>query len=479
MRILHAAAECYPVIHTGGLGDVIGALPRAQAALGGDVRLVLPGYPAVMAALTGAGSVGDQDSPFGPIRIRGGRFAGSSLPVYAIEAPVLYDRPGNPYVMEGGAEWPDNGRRFGLLGWAAAALAAGQLDPDWQADILQAHDWHAGLAPAWVRALGRPAPATVFTVHNIAFQGLFPPDALPLPPLGGGLPAGLEYWGKVSFMKAGLSYADRITTVSPGYAREMATPEFGNGLEGVVAERAADVTGILNGVDGAVWNPATDLALPARFGPTTLKRRKANRDALIEAFELVDAGGPLYGVVSRLTGQKGIDLVLDAMPAVLGENGMLVVLGSGDAGLEAGLRREAGLHPGRVGLALRFDDTLAHRIIGGADAILVPSRFEPCGLTQLYAMRYGTVPVARRTGGLGDSIADATETALEEGSATGILFDEPSPASLAGALDRAAALYADPIRWRRVQRAGMNSRFAWDEAAAAYLALYRTITSAP
>lgn len=484
MRILHAAAELFPILRTGGLGDVVAALPPAQRRLGLDARLVLPAYPAVRAAVADLHEVGRLDGLLGVERvgILRGTVPGSLLPVYALDAPALFDRPGSPYQAPDGAEWPDNALRFGLLARAAALLARGQGDPGWQADLLHAHDWHAGLAPAYLKLLPDPgpAPASVLTVHNLAYQGLFPPESL----AALGLPEaaftidGVEFWGRLSFLKAGLAYADRVTTVSPTYAREIATPALGAGLEGIIARRGAEVSGILNGVDDEVWDPARDPAIAERFDAGRLEHRAANRTALIARMGLASPPGPLYGVVSRLTEQKGLDLLIDALPTLVAGGGGLVLLGSGDAALEAAFAAAARARPDRIAVTVRYDDALAHRIMAGCDAVLVPSRFEPCGLVQLYALRYGAVPVVRRTGGLADTVVDAVSPAIEQGRATGILFDRPLASDLAGALERCAFLFRDAAAWRRLQRAGMRQRFDWAEAAGRYLALYRSITTA-
>jgi len=485
MRVLHAAAECYPVVRTGGLGDVLAALPPAQRAAGLDARLLLPGYPAVREALEEARPVARLDGLPGAaaVTLLAGRFAGSEVPVYAIEAPELYDRPGNPYLGPDGLDWPDNVQRFGLLGWIAARLGRGGVDPGWQADIVHAHDWHAGLAPAYLvlGADSQPTPAGVFTIHNLAFQGLFPAASMEILGLPGASFTidGLEFWGSLSFMKAGLVTAGRVTTVSPGYAKEIATPEFGCGLDGVIRARGGDVVGILNGVDETTWTPAGDPALARTFDRDDLAGRAVNRRALLDLFGLDEAGGPLFGVVSRLSEQKGLDLVLAALPVLLGCGGTLVLLGTGDAALEAGFQAAAEAAPGRIGLRLGYDDRLAHLVFGGSDAVLVPSRFEPCGLTQLYAMRYGALPVVRRTGGLGDTVHDASAEALRAGVATGIVFEAVTAAAVGQAIERTAALFADRATWRSVQQTAMAQRFSWRDAAASYQALYRGLTAAP
>ncbi|HVJ54792.1 MAG TPA: glycogen synthase GlgA [Aliidongia sp.] len=482
MRILHAAAEIYPIVRTGGLGDVLAALPKAQRAAGLDARIVMPAYPAVKARLQGLETVAWLGQLFGSPRVSllKGIVPDGQVPAYAIDAPGLFDRPGSPYLAPGGVDWADNAIRFGLLSWAAAQIARGLLDPDWRAEICQAHDWHAGLVPAYLAFADdeRPKPASILTIHNLAFQGLFAPDAvgpLGLPP-SAFHPGGFEFWGKLSFMKAGLVYADRVTTVSPGYAREIATVEYGCGLEGVIAGRGGDVRGILNGVDEGVWDPATDPNLPAHYEAGDLAPRAEDRAALLAEFGLEPPAGPLFGVVSRLTHQKGLDLLLDALPSLLARGGALALLGSEDPVLEAGFLAAARVHPGRIGVRIGYDDRLSRRIFAGSDAILVPSRFEPCGLTQLYALRYGAVPVVRRTGGLGDTVADATPEAIAAGTATGFLFDAATASDLAGALDRASAAYRDPVLWRKLQAAGMACRFSWDVAAASYAELYAELS---
>jgi starch synthase len=482
MRILHAAAEIHPVVRTGGLGDVVAALPAAQQALGHDVRLILPAYPALKAALEEPVIVAmlrDRfDAPV--IRLLRGRFGSSALITYLIDAPSLFDRPGNPYLGPDGRDWPDNAQRFGLLGWAAANLARGELDVDWTADALHAHDWHAGLAPAYLRLAGAAAVTSVFTIHNIAYQGLFPPAMLGPLELPHDLFTvdGLEFWGQISFMKAGLVFADWITTVSPGYAREIATPDYGCGLNGVIAARDGAVFGILNGVDGGQWDPTNDPALESRFDAERLEARLANRDSLLRRFGLRCADGPLYGVVSRLTPQKGLDLVYDALPVLLETGGSLVLLGSGDAPLEEAFRAAAQRYPDRVAVVIGFDDPLSHVIMAGSDVILVPSRFEPCGLTQLYALRYGAVPLVRRTGGLGDTVVDASPGALADQTATGIVFDAATADAVRDALQRVTALYHDRDGWRALQQTGMRQVFSWEAAALQYIELYSELNAA-
>jgi len=476
MRVLHVAAEVYPHVKTGGLADVVGALPVAQARLGIDSRLLLPGLPALRAALEAPRIVTDVGPAFGAARVRllQGQLAGLDLPVWLVDAPLLYGRAGNPYQRDDGSEWPDNLQRFGLLGWVAAQLACGALDPDWSPDVLHAHDWHAGMACAYLAAHAART-RSVFTVHNLAYQGLFPHQDAALLGLSSRFmsSAGLEFHGQLSFMKAGLKFADRVTTVSPRYAQEIATPEFGHGLDGVVRARAGAVSGILNGIDTAVWSPATDPLLAAAYDAEALDGKAACKAALqVEAGLAVAADAPLLLALSRLTQQKGLDLLLQALPGWLALGGQLVVQGTGDPALQQAFLDAARAHPGRVAAFIGYDEERAHRLVAGADLIAVPSRFEPCGLTQLYGLRYGTLPVVHRVGGLADTVVDADEAALREDRATGFAFTGASPDALARALRHALDGWHHPAAWQRVVRRAMAQDTSWRVPAARYAALY-------
>jgi starch synthase len=481
MRVLHAAAELFPWVKTGGLGDVVAALPPALRAIGVDVRLVLPGFTAFLDAL-GSTELTRLRTPFTPerTRITVAQLPGSAITVYLVDHPFFYDRPGSPYQAPDGTDWPDNHRRFALLGWVAAALAQG-IDPEWRPDILHCHDWHAGLGPAYLRASGAPAPS-VFTVHNLAYQGFFPAALFPdlALPLNFFSINGIEFYGGLAFVKAGLFYADRLTTVSPTYAREIQTPAFGVGLDGLLRSRADVLAGILNGVDPQIWSPQSDPLLPRPYGVDDAADGKAAAKAVLERrFGL--AGGdaaPLFGAVTRLTPQKGFDLLLAALPRLVGLGGRLVLLGSGDADLEAGFAAAARTVPDRIGVSLGYDEALAHLIVAGSDSILVPSRFEPCGLTQLYALRYGALPLVRRTGGLADTVVDANAVTLSEGTATGFAFEDESPDGLLAAIQRAIELYGDRASWQRVLRRAMTRDFSWTAAAREYAVLYRKLVPA-
>lgn len=475
MNLLHVAAEAFPLVKTGGLADVAAALPAAQRAQGHDARLLLPGYPAVVEGLRDAKELCSFGPAFGAARVRlvCGTMPDSGLPVYALDAPYRFARRAGPYQDAHGRDWSDNLQRYALFGWAAAQLAAGELDPGWRADVLHAHDWHAGLACAYLHAHDAGDTASVFTVHNLAFQGRFALADFTLLglPSAYARPEGIEFHGSLCFMKAGLQLADRVTTVSPSYAREIGTPEFGCGMEGVVRARGADVSGILNGIDAQLWNPATDAALPAHFDSNDLRGKQACKRALQQSMGLAqDAAAPLLCVVSRLTGQKGMDLLIEALPALLSAGGQLALLGAGDPPLEQALQAAAASQPERVAVRIGYDEALAHRLIAGADMICVPSRFEPCGLTQLYALRYGTLPVVRCVGGLADTVQDADDPHAQPG--TGWLFDAPQAHALAQSLQRAAAVYRDAPRWQRMQQAAMQRDNSWASAAAAYQSVY-------
>ena len=478
MKVLHVAAEVFPLVKTGGLADVVAALPVALAKQGVEVRLLLPGLPAVLDAVQGARVVVDIGPCFGALRVRVllARMPGSRLPVYVIEAPYLYRRGGSPYQDDDGEEWPDNLQRFALLGFVAAHLAGDDVDFEWSPDIVHAHDWHAAMACAYVTE-HQPTPAgTVFTVHNLAFQGLFPMHDWAMLGLASRLmsPAGLEFHGQLSFMKAGLKFADRVTTVSPNYAREIATHEFGCGLDGVVRSRGSAVGGILNGIDVDVWNPARDPAIAERYDAAHLQGKLACRRALQAELGLAaDDDALLLVIVSRLTAQKGIDLVLAALPELLRLGIQLAIQGTGEPALEAGLRMAQQAHPGQVQVRIGYDEARAHRMIAGADAIAVPSRFEPCGLTQLYGLRYGTLPIVRGVGGLADTVVD--DRGGDDNRSTGFVFDAATPAAFGRAVARAAQVRTQPARWLAMQRRGMAQDLSWDGPAREYLALYASL----
>lgn len=478
LRVLAVASEAYPFVKTGGLGDVVGALPGALAAQQIETTTLIPGYPAVTSALRHATVVHSYDYLHGaPAHVIAGRAGGLDLLV--LDAPHLFARSGNPYVAPDGADWPDNAQRFAALGTAAADLARGVVS-GLSFDIMHAHDWQAGIAVALLHFCEGRRPRTVMTVHNLAFQGQFSHTLL----AELGLPAhafaqdGVEYYGDIGFLKAGLALADHITTVSPTYAAEIRSPEHGMGLDGLLRHRASVVSGILNGIDDEVWNPATDRHLVARYDSRRLVRRAANRLALQARMGLApDPDALLVGVVSRLTWQKGMDLLPDALPTLRAAGGQLALLGSGDFVLEQSLTAASGAHPQQISATIGYDETLAHQIQAGADVLLVPSRFEPCGLTQLCALRYGAVPVVARVGGLADTVIDANEMAQAANAGTGIVFAPSSASALGAALERAALLRRDVRSWQQMQRRGMKTDVSWARPAQQYAALFRSLVA--
>jgi len=474
--VLSVASECVPLVKTGGLADVVGALPRALAAEGFAVRTLIPAYPGLTKALTHEREVWAEADLFGgPGRVLAGRAEG--LDLLLLEAPHLYDRPGGPYGA-GGQDFPDNPERFAALSWAAAAIARGGTAEGWRPAILHAHDWQGGLAPAYLRFAGDSAVRSVLTIHNIAFQGIAPADRLSALRLAPGTftPELVEYYGSISALKAGLVTADAITTVSPGYAQELMRPEFGMGLQGVIAARAGRLHGILNGVDTEVWNPATDPGI-VPYSARAMAGKARNRAALIAEFGLGEVPGPLAILVSRLTHQKGIDIIAEALPDFIAAGGGLAVLGAGDPALEAAMRAAAAHFPGRVGVTIGYDEALSHRMFAGGDAVLIPSRFEPCGLTQMYGLRYGTIPVVALTGGLADSVIGVTPATLAARAATGITFHPVDALALRQALAKLVALHADRAEWTALRARAMRAEVGWDRAAAAYAALYRSLAA--
>ena len=476
MNILFVASECAPFIKTGGLADVIGAVPKALKPLGANVRILLPAY----SALAGEVAKGTEvmtlpDLHGGPARVVA--VSARGLDLLLLDAPHLFDRTGNIYLGPDGNDWHDNALRFGTLSQVGAQIAMGALR-DWTPDLVNAHDWQAALVPAYLKAAGSTVP-TVMTIHNIAFQGLFDPGILG--PLS--LPGDMysvdrgEYYGHFSFLKTGLMLANKITTVSPTYARELLTPEFGMGLDGVMQARRTDLTGIVNGIDLDIWNPETDPAIPAPYSAKTLKRKAQNKAALEARFGITPGDGPLFCVISRLTTQKGLDLLLEMMPAFVERGARLALLGSGAREMEQAYADASRRYAGRVGVIIGYDENLSHLMQAGADAILIPSRFEPCGLTQLYGLRYGTIPVVALTGGLADTVINASPAALARKVATGIQFAPVTAGALRNALVRLGTLYKDRETWSRLQTNAMAQPVCWALSAKAYAELYAGLTT--
>ncbi|MGE4409014.1 MAG: glycogen synthase GlgA [Sphingobium sp.] len=484
ISVLSVASEAVPLIKTGGLADVVGALPAAVAPHGVAMTTMVPGYPAVMRAIGKGAGKGRTIHSYPSLMGEPARLVAAKLgdhPLVVLDAPGFFAREGGPYADPAGHDWADNWRRFAAFGRAAADLAGGGTKRK-PFDILHAHDWQAAMAPAYLRFAPPDAahiPATMMTIHNIAFQGYFGAGIFPqlgLPDAAWSM-HGVEYHGGVGFLKAGLEAASAITTVSPRYASEILNPHYGMGLQGVILARENRVHGIVNGIDTTIWNPETDPYIAAPYGLRTLDRRIADKRALETEFGLEPGDGPLFVAISRLTWQKGMDVLPEILDHLAGLGGRLALLGAGEAAIESGLHAAAARHPGRIGIRIGYDEPLAHRMQAGGDAILVPSRFEPCGLTQLYALAYGCVPVVARTGGLADTVIDANIAAIAAGTATGIQFDGIDYHALRSAISRTVALYHQPDLWRTIQRNGMKCDFSWGRSGAAYAGLYARLLS--
>lgn len=475
-KILFVTSEAHPLIKTGGLADVSGSLPPALSKLNCDVRVLLPFYREISRKLPETKqiaqfSVGGLP---GTITIREMEEHEPNLKTWFVDYPAAFDRPGNPYLAENGEPWEDNAERFSLFCKAACLLATGQLLPDWQCDLVHCNDWQSGLVPALL-AQQQNRPATLFTIHNLAYQGLFSHDkfkSLVLPEHFWS-PQALEFHNQFSFIKGGLVYADLITTVSPTYAQEIQTEEFGYGLEGLLSHRQEQLSGILNGIDMQIWNPATDAALAKNYGLENIKNKKINKQALQHEFSLPEEDNiPLVGMVGRLVYQKGIDLVLDVLPDLCESQFQLVLLGSGDKKFEQALLEVSQQYQANIAVSIGYDEAQAHRIEAGADMFLMPSRFEPCGLNQLYSLRYGTVPIVGNVGGLFDSIVDLNVKTQKDKSATGFIIDTATPECLLKTLERAFDTYKKPRIWSNILKTGMQQDFSWEKSAAKYLQLY-------
>ena len=478
LRVLFAASEVAPLIKTGGLADVAGSLPSALSALGVDVRILLPGYPQVIDGMKSKGRAANLPSLPGvpPAELLASKHA-SGVQLLVVQS-AIYERPGGPYQDAAGRDWPDNDLRFGLLSYVAALLSSPSSPFPWVPDILHCNDWQTGLAPAYMRYIDGVRAKTVFTVHNLGYQGVFPPQTttkLGLPPAALALD-GIEYYGNMSFMKAGLQFSDRITTVSPSYAEEIQTEAMGMGMQGLLSHRRDVLTGILNGIDTDAWDPDNDPYIERYYNPGRLAHKEDNRKALRARLGLNDESDvPLFATVGRMTSQKGLDLLAEIAPLLIDFPAQLAVLGSGDDALQTQYQALAQKYPGRVAVQIGFDEGLSHQIEAGADVFVMPSRYEPCGLNQMYSQRYGTPPVVHATGGLRDSVIDASAQTLADKTASGFSFEPLSAKGLLDACRRAADLYRNKRVWRQIQKNGMGRDFSWESSANAYLALYRQL----
>lgn len=480
MRVLFATAEVYPLAKTGGLADASRGLAIALKRRGIDVQLVVPGYADALERVERPETVAKLDSVMGvcDATLVRGLLPRSNIPVWLVNAPTLFQRRGGLYQDEHGRDWADSAVRFAYFARAAHGLATGRYGSAWRPDIVHANDWHAGLLPLLLRSEQSPGPRTVFTVHNMAFQGNFPMDVLPSLDIPCGFHDNIEFHGQVSFLKAGLSCADRVTTVSPTYAKEVLTPECGCGMDGVLRARSDHFSGILNGIEDTTWNPATDPWLPCGYIVKDRSGKGVCKLALQQEFGLAkDPGAVVIGFISRLTEQKMADAVLQLLPWLANLPVQFALMGNGDRETEIGLVKEAWQHKGKVSVKIGYDERLAHLMIAGSDILLAPARFEPCGLTQLYALRYGTLPVVRRTGGLADTITDVTAASIKDGSASGFIFDEPTAEGLRSAIERALDTYHKPLRWRALQRHVMAKDLGWNSSAERYVALYSEVSA--
>lgn len=475
MNVLSVVSEVYPLIKTGGLADVAGALPAALAEYGIHSLTVIPGYRKVMAATPDRTEIAVLADVLG-FEARIFLCKASSLDLLIVDVPALFDREGGPYQDASGAPFEDNWLRFAVFSLAGARIATGEI-AGIEPQLLHVHDWQTALAPVYLRyRLGSALP-TVLTLHNIAFQGQY---AFAIASeLGLSASAftidGLEYYGDVGYLKGGIMTADAITTVSPTYAREILARPLGMGLEGVLQKRRNDLYGIVNGIDLDIWSPEQDALLPAPYGLDSLDRRAQNRAALLDRVGLPDLGGPLFAVLTRLAWQKGSDLIEPVADEIFAAGGQIIICGEGDASIEKKLIALAGRHPDKVAVHVGYNETMAHLIMGGTDVLLQPSRFEPCGLTQLYAMRYGAIPLAARTGGLSETIIDANDAALARDVATGFQFYPVNAESLRHAIFMVSEFFRDQQTWQRLQRQAMTADFSWSRSAAQYCQLFEAL----
>ncbi|MBI5429051.1 MAG: glycogen synthase GlgA [Nitrosomonadales bacterium] len=478
LKVLFATSEVAPLVKTGGLADVSGALPAALRALGTDVRVLVPGYNPVIAQLAQYQVVAQFDElpGFPSSRLLSGALP-SGVPLLVLDCPSLYQREGGPYQNVHGKDWADNALRFGLLSRVAALLGSSASPLAWHPDLVHCNDWQTGLAPAFLHFEPGAAPG-IISIHNLAFQGNFPPETvqqLGLPPSCYSID-GVEFYGNMSFLKAGLFYADHITTVSPNYAREIQQEQLGFGMQGLLARRSSSLTGILNGIDTDEWNPATDSHLARTYSRAKMSGKAANKKALQKKLGLdSEPDIPLLGVVSRFTHQKGLDLLLEIAPRLIELPVQLAMLGTGDAAMQKTAKDLSHLYPGQIGVMVGFDEGLSHQIEAGADMFVMPSRFEPCGLNQLYSQRYGTPPIVHATGGLADSVVDCTAATLSDGTASGFSFDGMSAENLYGTIARAVGLYQDKRKWSALCNNCMAKDFSWQRSAEAYRAVYAKV----
>ncbi|PKO46030.1 MAG: glycogen synthase GlgA [Betaproteobacteria bacterium HGW-Betaproteobacteria-22] len=482
MKVLFVSSEVFPLIKTGGLADVSGSLPTALQQLGVDIRILMPGYPSVLQQLKNLQAI----TPIhhlphiGHAELLIGNIENTDTQVYVIQAPQLYERDGGPYSDVRGDAWQDNPIRFGVLSKIAAILASPNSPvKNWQPHIVHCNDWQTGLAPAYMKLTEHSMAKSVISLHNMAFQGCYPPHwvtTLGLPSAGFSI-EGFEYHGQLSFLKAGIFYADAISTVSPRYAKEIQTAAFGFGLEGILSKRGDEIKGILNGIEPEEWNPKNDIHLPANYHAGDMSGKALVKQSLQSQLGLtIDADAPLLGVVSRLTYQKGLDMLLPNLQKLLDLGCQFALLGGGEKDLEHAFADIAAKNPGKASVTIGYNEPLSHRIMAGCDMFIMPSRFEPCGLNQMYGLAYGTPPIVNATGGLADSVTDTNTAHLENKTANGFVMVEASADGLIACVLRALEIFRNqPTTWAQIVHNGMSQDLSWKHSAKEYLVMYQAL----
>ncbi len=475
-KILFVTSEVHPLIKTGGLADVAGSLPIALAELGQDVRIILPYYQSIKlesdANYRSTIRLNNRD-----VHLLQTQLPNSDVMVWLVDCPEYFGAPGNPYTDENGRAWSNSADRFSLFCRAAVEVAQNRASLDWHADIVHCNDWQSGLVPALL-SLEPQRPSTVFTIHNMAYQGNFPQETYFNLNLPGQLwnQEGVEFYGLFSFLKAGIACADHITTVSPTYGLEIQTPEFGYDLHGLLHYRHNELNGIINGIDLEVWNPETDAHIAQTYTRDTLDNKTINKLALQKQLSLPeDASIPVIGLISRLVDQKGIDLVIHCLETLVSYPIQFILLGAGNKRFEHKLKNINHSYPDKVSVTIGYNEAFAHLIEAGVDIFLMPSRFEPCGLNQMYSQRYGTLPIVRKTGGLADTVTDALPETIADKSASGFVFDESSSGAVLEAIKRALLLYSHQEIWQQMQQTAMQKDFSWKNSAEQYIQLYGSL----
>jgi len=473
-KVLYISSEVFPLIKTGGLADVAGSLPIALLKQSQDVRLLLPAYPEVINKLSSVKKISSQTYYNLKVNINEARLPGSNVVLWLVDCPAVYDRPGGPYIDQHGEAWKDNAFRFAILCLSAVDIALNNLELNWKPDIVHCNDWQTGLVPALL-SLHKNRPATIFTIHNLAYQGNFNYQTFSDLKLPNELwhMEGIEFYNQLSFMKGGLAYSDKINTVSPNYAKEILQAEFGYGLDGLLSKRQKDLTGIINGIDEKYWNPGTDNLIIQKYNRRSLHKKSLNKTALQNNLSLpIDETIPLIGMVSRLVEQKGLDIILQSLNELMQLDIQIVILGTGDTHYEIQLSEWAIKQSEKFKVIIGYSEELAHRIEAASDIYLMPSTFEPCGLNQLYSLRYGTLPVVTAVGGLSDTVVDTNEASIINNTANGFIMTEPTAKQLTATIKKSLEYYKDSKTWRQLQNNAMKFDSSWATSANRYIKLY-------